>query len=232
MAPESARTQIRRPAVLPAAREAAGLPMRHRIKLLARDLLIQHGYRGFSFGDLAEALQTTRANIHYHFGHKQTLVEEVLADYTRETIEGTGASWKNPDLSFMEKIRQVVEYSRRRYVRYNRPGKEGRPWSLIARIRQDSIFITAKGREALNAFSEDLRDCALTAVMQAKARGEFIDTIPVEDVALQLFSIANSASPITQDAGTFDRLEQLYMGFARIVIHAFGRPDADAQPPA
>jgi hypothetical protein len=42
-------------------------------------------------------------------------------------------------------------------------------------------------------------------------------------VALQFFSIANSASPITRDAGSFDRLEQLYLGLARIVTHAFGR---------
>jgi AcrR family transcriptional regulator len=203
--------------------DAAAVPMRERIKTLARDLLIEKGYRGFSFGDLAEALETTRANVHYHFGHKQTLVEEVLVDYARETIEGTSAAWKNPDLDFLGKIQQVVEYSRRRYRKYNRPGREGRPWSLIARMRQDSNFLTPKGHEALQQFSEDLEDCARTAVAQAKERGELVDTVPVEEVALQLFCIANSASPITQDAGRFDRLEQLYMGFARIVIFAFGR---------
>ena len=47
--------------------------------------------------------------------------------------------------------------------------------------------------------------------------------MPVDDVVLQLFSIANSASPITQDAGSFDRLEHLYMGFTRIVLNAFAQ---------
>ena len=50
--------------------------------------------------------------------------------------------------------------------------------------------------------------------------------MPVEDIALQLVSIANSAGPITQDAGDFDRLEQLYEAFARIMTQAFGQGGA------
>jgi TetR/AcrR family transcriptional regulator, transcriptional repressor for nem operon len=202
----------------------ASAPMRERIKALARDLLIQYGYRGVSFGDLAAALETTRANIHYHFGHKQQLVEEVLVDYTAETIRGTWAVFSDPGMTFTEKIESVVAFSRRRYAKYNPPGKEGRPWSLIARMRQDGAFLTPRGHEALQDFARDLHACIMAAVVQARDRKEFSAAIPVEDVALQLFSIANSASPITQDAGSFDRLEQLYLGFARIISHAFGRP--------
>ena len=50
--------------------------------------------------------------------------------------------------------------------------------------------------------------------------------MPVDDVALQLVSIANSAGPITQDAGDFDRLEQLYAAFTRIMTRAFGQEAA------
>jgi AcrR family transcriptional regulator len=39
-----------------------------------------------SYGDSAGPLQTTRANIHYHFGNKQRLVEEVLKDYIELTL--------------------------------------------------------------------------------------------------------------------------------------------------
>jgi AcrR family transcriptional regulator len=197
--------------------------MRERIKALARDLLIQYGYRGMSFGDLATALDTTRANIHYHFGHKQKLVEEVLVDYTADTIRGTAAIFEDADKTFMEKIEAVVEFSRWRYETYNPPGNEGRPWSLIARMRQDSAFLTARGHQALQDFAKDLHACIVAAIESARDRREFVPSIPVEDVALQLFCIANSASPITQDADSFDRLEQLYLGFARIVTHAFGR---------
>ena len=110
--------------------------MRDRIKALTLDLLIQYGYRGMSFADLAAALETTRANIHYHFGNKQTLVEEVLVAYTRDTIAGTAAVFDLPGVTLGEKIERIVAYTRRKHDRYNAPGAEGRPWSLIARMRR------------------------------------------------------------------------------------------------
>jgi AcrR family transcriptional regulator len=211
--------------------------VREQIKALALDLLIQHGYRGMSFGDLAAALETTRANIHYHFGHKQTLVEEVLTDYVRETTAAMKQIWAESDAPLADKIARNVEYSRKRYAKYNSPRREGRNWSLIARMRQDSSELTEAGHEALQQFGRDLGACITTAIEDAKRRGEFVPWMPVEDVALQLIGIANSAAPITQDAGTFERLEQLYMGFTRIITHAFGteqaaRDDGRAKRPA
>jgi AcrR family transcriptional regulator len=196
--------------------------MREQIKTLALDLLIQHGYRGMSFGDLAAALNTTRANIHYHFGHKQALVEEVLTDYVRETTRAMQEIWTQSDAPLAEKIARNVAYSRKRYARYNPPGREGRNWSLIARMRQDSGELTAVGHDALQQFGRDLSACITSAIEDAKRRGEFVASMPVQEVALQLVGIANSAAPITQDAGSFGRLEQLYMGFTRIITHAFG----------
>ncbi|MEP0322226.1 TetR/AcrR family transcriptional regulator [Bauldia litoralis] len=196
--------------------------MRNRIKTLALDLLIQHGYRGVSFGDLATALDTTRANIHYHFGNKQSLVEEVLIDYIDETKKVMETVWNDPDMPFIEKIERNVAFSRKRYLKYNRPNKEGRPWSLIARMRQDSNVLTQKSHDALQDFAAHLHASIGHALETAIERREFSRSMPVDDVALQLFSIANSAAPITQDSGNFDRLEQLYLGFARIVGRAFG----------
>lgn len=202
--------------------------MRARIKSLALDLLIHRGYRGVTFGDMAETLSTTRANIHYHFGNKQKLVEEVLEDYVEATLSALCELWTAPGLPLAGKIQNMIEYSRQRHAKYNPPGKQGRAWSLIARMRQDSDALTPKGRTALQRFGKELHCCIVRAIEEAKARGEFAAWMPVDDVALQLVSIANSAGPITQDAGDFDRLEQLYAGFARIMAHAFG-PDAGAR---
>jgi AcrR family transcriptional regulator len=206
--------------------------MRTQIKSLARDLLIQHGYRGVSFGDLAAALDTTRANIHYHFGHKSTLVEEVLIDYVCETTQAMQEIWTAFDAPLVEKIERNAEFSRKRYLKYNPPGKAGRPWSLIARMRHDSNVLTPRAHDTLQQFGRDLSACILSAVQEAVRRKEFKPSMPVEDVALQLIGIANSAAPITQDAGSFDRLEQLYAGFTRIVIDAFGTTRRGRNHPA
>jgi TetR/AcrR family transcriptional regulator, transcriptional repressor for nem operon len=199
-------------------------PMRPQIKALARDLLIQRGYRGVSFGAIASALDTTRANIHYHFGNKHKLVEEVLDDYVEETLAGLKGAFDRADLPLTGKIAEIVEISRRRHRKYNPAGTGSAPWSLIARMRQDSDALTLKGRAALKRFSDQLNASITAAIRDARDRGEFVETMPVEDVALQLVAIANSAGPITQDAGDFDRLEQLYFGFGRIVQHAYGNP--------
>lgn len=196
--------------------------MRERVKSLALNLLIQHGYRGVSFGVLAKSLGTTRANIHYHFGNKESLVEEVLEDYVEATLAALKGVWTAPDKTFTGKIDAMVDYSRKRYTKYNSASKKGRPWSLIARMRQDSDVLTAKGRYALQRFGRELNACITNAIEDAKARQELSSYTPVEDVALQLVSIANSAGPITQDAGDFDRLEQLYAAFTRILMGAFG----------
>lgn len=196
--------------------------MRDRIKRLALDLLIQHGLRGVSFGDLAKTLKITRANIHYHFGSKQKLVEEVLGDYVDDTLSGMDAVLTRDDTTLLEKIEATLEISRRRHAKFNSAGKSGRPWSLIARMRQDSEALTPKGRTALKRFAAGLEKSITAAVRGAKDRAEFDQSMPTEDVVLQWMSIANSAGPITQDAGNFERLEQLYMAFGRIIQHAYG----------
>lgn len=204
--------------------------MREEIKSLALDLLIQRGYRGVSFGDLAKVLKVTRANIHYHFGNKQNLVEEVLDDYIKATSTALQEVWSAPGVPLIRKLETMVEFSRRRYAKYNAPGREGRQWSLMGRLRQDSDTLTPRSHQAMRQFEQDLYASIVAAIEDAKARREFAASMPVEDVALQLVSIANSAGPITQDAGSFGRLEQLYMGFARIITYAYGDGESGRSP--
>lgn len=204
--------------------------MRARIKALALHLLILHGYRGMSFADLAEPLQTTRANIHYHFGNKQRLVEEVLKDYIQVTLSQLREVWARPDTPLVGKIAATAEHSRKRYLKYNPTARTGRPWSLITRLRQDSGALTDSSCRALQQYGKDLYGIIVGAIEGAKARNEFVDWMPVQDVALQLVSIANSGGPITQDARSFERLEQLYSSFARIITLAFGRTVHDWRP--
>jgi AcrR family transcriptional regulator len=197
--------------------------MRDRIKALAVDLLIQHGYRGMSFGDLAEPLGITRPNIHYHFGNKQALVEEVLDDYIRATLKQLRAIWTMRGITLLQRIEQTAEHSRNRYLKYNPTGKTGRPWSLVTRLRQDVDSLTPKSRNALQRYGRDLNAIVVDAVREAIANGEFAPWMPAEDVALQIVSIANSGGSITQDAASFERLEQLYSSFGRIITLAFGQ---------
>lgn len=195
--------------------------MKEEIKNVSVELLVRNGYQGFRFRDVADLLNTTRANIHYYYGNKLNLAEEVIVDYVEQTLANWEANWRS-EKSFEEKIHGMMESNRQRYLRYNPTGTTANPWSLIGRMRLERDVIGPKAREALAQFGVTLENLVITGLDQAVARGELSNDVPRSDIALQLVSIADSAGPITQDGGNFDRLEQLYRSFSRVVHHAYG----------
>jgi TetR/AcrR family transcriptional regulator, transcriptional repressor for nem operon len=197
--------------------------MRNRIKKVAVELLIRHGYRGLRFGDIATRQGTTRANIHYHFGTKQRLVEEVIDDYVVETLARYRPIWMDEQASFQDKIRACTEFNRQRYHRFNRRGDRGKPWSLITRMRAERDVLSPRTNATLHDFGVEIDRYITSAIEQAKARGELGPEAPVRDIALQLACIVNSAASITRDTGGFEELEQVYLAFARVIHHAYGR---------
>ena len=197
--------------------------MRNRIKKVAVELLIRHGYRGLRFGDIATRQGTTRANIHYHFGTKQRLVEEVIDDYLGETLAQYRPIWMDEQASFQDKIQVCIEFNRRRYRRFNRRGDRGKPWSLITRMRAEREVLSPRTNAALHEFGVEIDRYITSAIEQAKASGELGPETPVRDLALQLACIVNSAASITRDTGGVEELEQVYLAIARLINHAYGR---------
>src|SRR4051812_44346603 len=195
--------------------------MRTKIKEVACVLLIRNGFHGLRFGDIAEALKITRANIHYHFGTKKNLVDEVLAEYLDKTLAEMGEVWCS-DLSYEAKVVATMELNRRRYLRFNRSNEDGgEPWSLISRMRLESNLLSEEARQGLRRFSECIEGHVGRAIAQAQAQGDIAADAPAQDIAVQLVSIIDSAGPITQDAGSFARLEHLYLAHMRLVAHAY-----------
>ena len=191
------------------------------IKDRALDLLVRHGYRGMSFGDISSALGMTRANVHYHFGNKQALVEQVLRDYVEATLGAIRKVWSAEGASFAQKVEAMLAFSLARYRRFNPAGSSGRPWSLIARLRQDADLLTPDGRLMLLHFRDELTALLTAALEEGRRRGEFASGIPVAAVALHLATIADNASAVTLDTDGPERLRQLYRGIAEIIDAGF-----------
>jgi TetR/AcrR family transcriptional repressor of nem operon len=196
--------------------------MRDAIKAVATELLIRHGYHGTSFRNIAERLDTTTTNIHYHFGNKEKLVEEVLRDYVDATSARHQEIWQNPDRSLQQKLRDVVEFNFMRYKAFNKDRKGSRPWSLIGRLRLDGEILSPEAREYLAFFTVRVHDSIKIAVRDAQRAGELRSDAPLDDIALLLVNIVNSSSVFTQDAGSFERLEQFFDTFSRVVLSAYG----------
>lgn len=190
---------------------------RQAIKDVALDLLVRNGYRGASFGDIAEELGITRANIHYHFGGKQALVEEVLEDYVQVTLVALRQVWTTENSGIGDKIEAMIGVSRKRFQHFNAAGESGQPWSLISRLRQDADLLSAKGRQMLDHFGSELLAIFAAALATASERGELAPNAQAGDAALILAAIADNAAPITLTEGGFERLETIYRGLKRMI---------------
>lgn len=201
--------------------------MRDKIKKVATELLIKHGFHGTSFRDVAERCDITTTNIHYHFGSKQQLVEEVLRDYVEETAARHRSIWLDDSLSLPDKLRGVVAYNHERYKRFNRGRVHGRPWSLIGRLRLDSDVLSPAARESLASFAQSVHAAIETAFAHAVDVGELAPDAPREDLALLVMNLVNSSSVFTQDAGSFDRLEHFFGAFQRVILELYLLPARD-----
>lgn len=187
---------------------------RSEIKRLAEELLVRHGYRGMGYAEIATRLGITRANIHYHFGSKATLIDEVLADYVASTIQSLRTVWAEQDSTFSDKLRMMLQLSRQRYERFNSPGQPVHPWSLISRLRQDQDLLSDAGRDRLAHFSVELRSVFTAALNRAAEAGEIKGDL--DAVATLLVAIADSAAPITIAEGGFAGLEAAYMALEHL----------------
>lgn len=201
--------------------------MRDNIKEVATELLIRNGYQGFRFRDIASRLDVTRANIHYHFGSKQQLAEEVIVEYVTDALNTYQTIWLDERSTLDEKIGKLKDETKKRYLRYNPTGRTGSPWSLLARMRFDRDLLSDNAREAVERYGENLERVILEGMAMAVRKKELAPDTPIKDLSFQLVTVTNSAGPITEDSGSFDRLEQLYVAFARIIRQAFGTSPGD-----
>lgn len=192
---------------------------RARIKEHATELLILHGYRGLRLGDIASRMDITRGNVHYHFGTKARLAEEVIVEYVDDALTKLRAILCAVDTSFATKIEQLVEYCRKRYRRFNREPVGGISWSLVGQLRLELGILSPRSREVLGGFSSELKAATLKAIHTAKERGEFAPEAPTEAMAAQLVAIIDCAPVLTQYSRGFRELETLFHGYLQLMSY-------------
>lgn len=191
-----------------------------KIRSVATDMLILHGYRGMNFRLIAQKVGTTTTNIHYHFGGKNTFVEQLVDEYVEAAIGRQTAIWGNDDLSLREKLAAVAESNRERYLKYNKRTRGGRTWTLIGRLRMESDIISPRCVDALNRFTNSLNSAISDAVRLASKSGELNKGAPLDNIATLLVGLVNSSAAFAMDAG-FDQLEKLYTATADVIFSAY-----------
>ena len=108
---------------------ATPVSTRDQIKRVTTELLVKYGFRGTNFRTIARRLKTTTTNIHYHFGNKSALVEEVVCDYVSDASRRQMLIWLDEFASLREKLRAAAALNFQRYKRFNRGAHTNCPWS-------------------------------------------------------------------------------------------------------
>ena len=209
--------------------EQVTLTTREQIKQVAQRLLVLDGYPSMRLADVADQLSVTRANVHYHFGSKQALVEEIIDDYMTSLLHRYELIWTTVETSYADKVRQTIEFNRWRFLQFHDGSLVGsRPWSLLDRMRGDVAHLTESSRAVLSRLAR-VDGYVTTAVEMAQATGEIGRKVPAESIALQLAVIIRCAGTITQYWGGFEALERIYLGHLALVHDAYpGSGQADA----
>jgi AcrR family transcriptional regulator len=194
---------------------------RDRIKAIAAELYVLRGHDGFSFGDIASVIGTTRANIHHHFGNKRQLMDELVADISTDARARIERHWISGRYPLAQRLSLQLDDLRRFYDKFNPKPEDRNVWSPLSRLRHD---LTALGEIAVSALEKVNRtyDHALDhAVRAAIAQGELSSDAPVEAIVRLLRSILLSCPPMTQDAGSFTEVERLFAALDEAILKAW-----------
>lgn len=203
--------------------------IRARIKAVARDLFIREGLSEVTYGDIAEVVGTTRANLHYHFGNKSALIEEVF----RETFESVDAKnrdiWLTPGRTLDERIRLTEEDATRRFYEFNTSPKGNIPWSLSARARVENSLLSPEIKSGIAKMSKNFEDYVAHAVQLAIGAGELRPGAPVRTIVMLITPIWYCGSPLTQFSG-INKLKEHYAAVGQTIQAAYGmRPPKEPE---
>ena len=202
---------------------AVTVQTRERIRTVAGDLYVLRGHDGFSFGDIADTIGTTRANIHHHFGSKGRLMEELIKQFATDAVTRIAHHWAEGDASFFDRLDAQLEDLRRFYFRFNRGPGDRNVWSPLSRVRHDLVVLGEPAISALERVNQAYDSCLRRALKQAIVSGELAKATPIEDLSRMLRVMLLSCPPMTQDSGSFTEIENLFAATANVISSGWGR---------
>lgn len=203
-----------------AAQPKRGQAKQH-ILAVARRLFVTQGVEAVSYADIAKEAGATRANIHYHFGNKANLVNEVFAATFAEVRAKLADIWLTPNVSLMARLDLLLADAEERYAAVNQTPQGGVPWSLTVRAYLGFSAMAPEVVEGIRAMSAAFEEGATHAVQLAIGTGELRAGAPVEAIVLLLTPLWYFGSPITQFSG-IQRLRSHYTTVKQTILAAYG----------
>jgi AcrR family transcriptional regulator len=166
---------------------------RQRILDVAEQLLLQRGYAGFSYQDIAEAVGIRKASIHHHFPAKEDLGAAIVE---------RGRLWlsqsRGPVATDAEGVRRQFD----RYLRFfERLVVDGDRLCLGGRLSADLAVLPAPVRDPFREFSADHAAWRTALFEVGQALGVFKRDETPEDQALMLGATVQGAVQVARTRG-------------------------------
>jgi TetR/AcrR family transcriptional regulator, transcriptional repressor for nem operon len=180
------------------ARPAPAADTAQRILDVAERLVQTRGFNGFSYADIAEALDVTKASLHYHFPSKADLGRRLIERYERTflaALEAIGAAGGAP--------REQLK----RYVRiYANVLRENR-MCLCGMLASDYATLPKAMREEVTHFFDENERWLAGVLEQGRKSGSLEFKGPAVDLARVIVGSLEGAMMLARSYGDASRFD-------------------------
>lgn len=196
--------------------------LRDEILDIAMKLFTLNGFRGVSFSDIAQRLDTTTANIHYHFKNKQGLAYAAVDNYASRVADEYASIWTSPNHSLAEKFEKTIAFNRRSYKRFNTDGVNGQVWSLLTRFAGEMEAVSNEIQALIADFRASVFAATARSLRIAIERGELRADTPVAELSRTIAYSIFYAGEVARDTREFDRVVENYHTILGLIYEAYG----------
>lgn len=147
-----------------------------RILDLAETLIQTRGYSAFSYGDIAESLEITKASIHYHFKSKTDLGIAVIGRYSKRMSAALTAIAKDESRTSMAMLEAYFEP----YLSFSKTADRV---CLSGALAGEMLALPPPMRDQVGQFFKAHQAWLAVILKRGDRRGEFTLTAPAPKIA-------------------------------------------------
>jgi len=169
-----------------------------RILDIAERLVQTRGFNGFSYADIAEALEVTKASLHYHFPSKAELGKRLIHRYEQAflaALKGIDASGVNA----REKLK--------RYVRIYADVLRDNRMCLCGMLASDYTTLPKAMKDEVRHFFDENEKWLASLLEQGRKAGVFEFKGPAREVANSIVGSLEGAMMLARSYGDGARFD-------------------------
>lgn len=178
---------------------------RARILDIGEALLLERGYAGFSYQDIADAVGIRKASIHHHFPAKEDLGRAIVERTRLRLTDGRG------------RIAEDAEQAKRQFDRFlrffERLTEDGSRLCMGGRLSADFAVLPDQVRDPFRAFMAEHGAWLEELCRVGQKTAAFKKDMPAKEQALMLRAAVQGAVQLARSSGD----PELYRSVAKVM---------------